>query len=118
MSELPPGHPRVIGKYEILSILGKGGMGIVYKARQTNLNRVVTLKMVQHWQDASSDTMARFSLEAEAAAKLDHQNIVPTYEIGEIDGQPYFSMKGTHLFKFYPFRLISEPQHIALDYAT
>ena len=69
-------QPRLFGAYELIEIIGRGGMGIVYKARQTKLNRVVALKMVQHWQDASSDTMARFSLEAEAAAKLDHQNIV------------------------------------------
>jgi serine/threonine protein kinase/ABC-type phosphate/phosphonate transport system substrate-binding protein len=84
---------RILGEYELLEVIGRGGMGIVYRARQKDLNRMVALKMVHNWRDASSDTRARFRVEAEAAAKLDHPHIVPTYQIGEMDGQPFFSMK-------------------------
>jgi ABC-type phosphate/phosphonate transport system substrate-binding protein/tRNA A-37 threonylcarbamoyl transferase component Bud32 len=98
-------QPRYFGDYELLERIGRGGMGIVYKARQRNLNRLVALKMVLNWRDASLDTLARFSIEAEAAAKLDHPNIVPTYQIGELNGQPFFSMKlvpGASLAKKIP----------------
>lgn len=98
-------QPRYFGDYELLERIGRGGMGIVYKARQRNLNRLVALKMVLNWRDASLDTLARFSIEAEAAAKLDHPNIVPTYQIGELNGQPFFSMKlvpGASLAKKMP----------------
>jgi len=81
------------GDYQLLEMIGRGGMGVVYKARQKHLNRLVALKMVQNWRDASLDTLARFQIEARAAAKLDHPNIVPTYQIGESNGQPFFSMK-------------------------
>ncbi len=100
-----PAQPRYFGDYELLERIGRGGMGIVYKARQRNLNRQVALKMVLNWRDASLDTLARFSIEAEAAAKLDHPNIVPTYQIGELNGQPFFSMKlvpGASLAKMLP----------------
>src|SRR3954468_9774641 len=86
-------NDRSFGDYHLEEMIGRGGMGVVYKARDRSLNRLVALKMIQSWRDASLNTLIRFRLEAEAAAKLDHPNIVPTYHIGEQDGQPFFSMK-------------------------
>lgn len=88
-TEVPP---EVAG-YEVLSLLGGGGMGVVYKARQERLNRVVALKMIRAGAHASPDLRARFHIEAEALAKLEHPNIVQIYEVGESMGCPYIAME-------------------------
>jgi eukaryotic-like serine/threonine-protein kinase len=84
--------PRLEG-YELLHLLGRGGMGAVYKARQTRLDRIVALKMIRADLGAGLEERERFRVEAEAAARLQHPNIVQVYEVGQQDGAPYIALE-------------------------
>ena len=97
---VPKAAPKMFGEYEILDTIARGGMGIVYKARQRKLNRVVALKMILAGQFADQSDVDRFYVEAEASANLRHPNIVGIHEVGECEGQHFFSMdyiEGTSL---------------------
>ena len=83
-----------LGNYEILDEIGRGGMGVIYRARQRHSHRIVAVKRALNYQADSRDKIMRFRREADAAASLDHPNILPIYEVSESeDGLPFFSMK-------------------------
>jgi serine/threonine-protein kinase len=108
------------GDYELIDEIARGGMGVVYRARQKSLNRVVALKMILAGQFAGRAEMIRFRQEAELAANLDHTNIVPIYEVGEREGHHFFSMKlvdGGSLAGEVP-RLLENPRAVARLVAT
>ena len=89
---LPEGAPTQLGNYELLEMIARGGMGVVYKARHTGLDRVVALKMIRSGILATPKDVERFQREARSAAKLHHPNIVTIHDIGEQAGQHYYTM--------------------------
>ncbi|MGL4421447.1 MAG: serine/threonine-protein kinase, partial [Gemmataceae bacterium] len=102
MAELPV-PPCEFGPYEIVSEIARGGMGVVYKARQKGLDRYVALKMVLSNQLNSPNARMRFLQEARSAASLDHPNVVAIHDAGEIDGKLFFTMafvEGTNLRQY------------------
>jgi tetratricopeptide (TPR) repeat protein len=117
---LIPQGQRLVGDYELLEEIAHGGMGVVFRARQISLPRLVALKMLRSGDFASAEEVQRFRQEAENAAGLDHPHIVPIYEVGDHDGLPFFTMKlieGGSLAGHHE-RFTSDPQAAARLVAT
>jgi TRAP transporter TAXI family solute receptor len=87
-----PFRGRSLGGYELLAVLGRGGMGVVYKARQVSINRIVAVKMIRSGQFAGDEDLQRFSTEARSAGRLGHPGIVTVHQFGEFEGHLYYSM--------------------------
>jgi serine/threonine protein kinase len=90
---MEPGAPKKINKYDVLGLIGRGGMGVVYKAIDSSLDRLVAIKMVTSADDPHGDLLKRFYREAQFTANLRHQNIVTVYELGDFEGRPYLVME-------------------------
>jgi len=115
LSAEQPKRVRDFGDYQILGQIGQGGMGVVYRARQVSLNRLVALKMIRTGEFANEEEVARFRTETEAAANLDHPNIATVYEVGEHEGRRYYSMKlvdGGSLAELGPSSQVRGPKPI------
>ena len=85
--------PERIGKYEVLDVLGRGGMGVVYRARDARLGRIVAIKMLTEGFSGNTDMLQRFYREAAQTGALRHNNIVIVYDAGDQDGEPYIVME-------------------------